>query len=382
MKILVINSGSSSVKYQFFSTEKSEPLCKGVVERIGSEKSSLTHCRYNKEPFVSTIDAADHHQAIRNIFDMLTCADLGVIGSYKDISAIGHRVVHGAELFSQPALIEAKVIKAIEKFNDLAPLHNPPALLGIRACRKFAKGIAQVAVFDTAFHQTIPPYAYIYGIPYDFYSRYRIRRYGFHGTSHKFVAEQAARIMKKPRTSLKLVTCHLGNGCSITAVKNGRSMDTSMGLTPLEGLLMGTRCGDIDPAVVLYIMEKKALSVKSVDNLLNKESGMLGLSGISNDMRDIEKAARAGSKRSKLTLDIFIYRIQKYIGAYTASMDGLDAVVLTGGIGENSHLIEKRISKALKNFLARFNAKLLVIPTNEELMISRETVEVIKKKKK
>lgn len=382
MKILVINSGSSSIKYQFFNTKRSESLCKGIVERIGSGKSSLTHCIYKKRPFISAIDAVDHHQAIRHIFNMLTCLDFGVISSYKEISAIGHRVVHGAELFTQPTLIDAKVIKAIERFNDLAPLHNPPALLGIRACRRFTKGISQVAVFDTAFHQTMPPYAYIYGIPYEFYSRYKIRRYGFHGTSHKFVAEQAARIINKPRAKLKLVTCHLGNGCSVTAVENGRSMDTSMGLTPLEGLLMGTRCGDMDPAVTLYIMEKKGLSIRSVDNLLNKGSGMLGLSGISNDMRDIEKQARAGNKRSRLTLDIFIYRIKKYIGAYTASMDGLDAVVLTGGIGENSSLVEKRISKGLENFLAKFNAKLLIIPTNEELMIARETAEVIKNRKK
>jgi len=378
MKILVINSGSSSIKYQFFNTKQSEPLCKGIVECIGSKKSSLNHCSYGKKPFVSTADLADHHQAIRHIFDILTCPDQGVIDSYKDISAIGHRIVHGAELFSQPAIINEKVIKAIEKFNDLAPLHNPPALSGIRACRRFAKGIPQVAVFDTAFHQTIPAYAYVYGIPYEFYSRYKIRRYGFHGTSHKFVSEQAARIMKKPRSRLKLVTCHLGNGCSITAVNNGKSVDTSMGLTPLEGLLMGTRCGDIDPAVVLYIMEKKGLNIKSVDNLLNKESGMLGLSGISNDMRDIQKHAKKGSIRSKLALDIFIYRITKYIGAYTASMDGLDAVVLTGGIGENSALIKNRVSKSLSNFFSRFNVRLLVVPTNEELMISRETVQVIK----
>ncbi len=382
MKILVINSGSSSIKYQFFNTLKSESLCKGLVERIGSGKSSLTHCISGKRPSVSTIDAVDHDQAIRHIFDIITSPDLGVIGSYKEITAIGHRVVHGAELFLQPTLINAKVIEAIEKFNDLAPLHNPPALLGIRACRRFAKGISQIAVFDTAFHHTIPPYAYIYGIPYEFYSRYKIRRYGFHGTSHKFVAEQAVRIMKKPRAKLKLVTCHLGNGCSVTAVKNGRSIDTSMGLTPLEGLLMGTRCGDIDPAVVLYIMEKKNLSVKLVDNLLNKESGMLGLSGISNDMRDVQKHAMAGNKRARLTLDIFTYRIKKYIGAYAASMDGLDAVVLTGGIGENSSLVRNSISKGLKNFLARLKTKLLIIPTNEELMIARETVEVIKKRKK
>ncbi len=382
MKILVINSGSSSIKYQFFSTGRSEPLCKGIVERIGSKRSSSTHCSYDKKPFISTALIVDHHQAIKHIFDMLTCPQQGVIGSYKEISAIGHRVVHGAELFSQPVLINEKVIKAIDKFNDLAPLHNPPALLGIRACRKFAKGISQVAVFDTAFHQTIPPYAYIYGIPYAFYSKYKIRRYGFHGTSHKFVSEQAARIMKKPRSKLKLITCHLGNGCSVTAVNNGRSIDTSMGLTPLEGLLMGTRCGDIDPAVVLYIMEKKGLCIKSVDNLLNKESGMLGLSGISNDMRDIEKHAKEGKKRSKLALDIFVYRIKKYIGAYAASMDGLDAVVLTGGIGENSALIRKSLNRELKSFFSKFKAELLVVPTNEELMISRETVQVIKKHKK
>lgn len=381
MKILVINSGSSSIKYQFFQTGKSEPLCKGTLERIGSKKSRLSHQGHNREPLVSAVNAPDHNQAIRHIFDILTRKDFGVISSYREISVIGHRVVHGGELFSQPTLINGKVIKAIEKFNELAPLHNPPALLGIRACGKFAKGIPQVAVFDTAFHQSIPAYAYIYGIPYEFYARYKIRRYGFHGTSHKFVAQQAAKIMKRPYKRLRLITCHLGNGCSITAVKNARSADTSMGLTPLEGLLMGTRCGDIDPAVVLYIMEKKRLSIKSMDSLLNKKSGILGLSGLSNDMRDIQKQAKSGSRRARLTLDIFIYRIKKYIGAYTASMDGLDAVVLTGGIGENSPVIKRRLRRELKGFLSKFKARMLIIPTDEELMIAHEASEVIKRQR-
>lgn len=377
MKILVINSGSSSIKYQFFNAGASDLLCKGIVERIGSGNSTLTHQGCRRKPIVMKVDGPDHHQAIKYIFDTLTSSDSGVIKSYREISGIGHRVVHGAETFTQPTIIDERVIRTIEKFNELAPLHNPPALLGIKACRRFTKNILQVAVFDTAFHQTIPAHAYIYGIPYGFYKDLKIRRYGFHGTSHKFVAHQAAARLKTDLKRLKLITCHLGNGCSITAVRNGRSIDTSMGLTPLEGLLMGTRCGDIDPAVVLYLMEKKGLDIKGMDDLLNKKSGLLGLSGISNDMRDILKAARSGKPRARLALEIFVYRIKKYIGAYAASMDGLDAVVLTAGIGEKSSVIRNRIAKDLKGFLNRFKARLLVIPTNEELMIARETAYVI-----
>jgi len=381
VKILVINSGSSSVKYQLFNTQDSRSLCKGIVDRIGSNRANIIHSNDGNKNYTKKINAHDHHAAIKHIFDILVSAEYGAIGSWSDISAIGHRIVHGAEVFRKPTLMDKKVIKSIEKFNELAPLHNPPAVLSVKACLKFAQNIPQVAVFDTAFHQTIPPYAYIYGIPYKFYKKYKIRRYGFHGTSHKFVASQAARLLEKPLSRLNLITCHLGNGCSITAVKKGRSIDTSMGFTPLEGLLMGTRSGDIDPAAVLYIMEKEKISVKDADDLLNKRSGMLGLSGVSNDMRDILKQVRLGNKRAKLALDIFIYRIRKYIGAYAASMDSLDAVVLTGGIGENSDIIKRRISKEMSGFLRRFRAKLLVIPTNEELMIAKETAEIIKKKR-
>jgi len=381
MKILVINSGSSSIKYQLFNAGASDLLCKGIVERIGSGNSSISHQRIRRKPIVLKVDVPDHHRAMKYIFEALTSPKSGVIGSYLEISGIGHRVVHGAEVFTQPTVINKRVIKAIEKFNELAPLHNPPALLSIRACRRFAKNIPQVAVFDTAFHQTIPPHAYVYGIPYKFYKKMKIRRYGFHGTSHEFVAEQACLKLKLNPKSSKFITCHLGNGCSMTAVKNGRSIDTSMGLTPLEGLLMGTRCGDIDPAVILYIMEKKSIGIREMDDLLNKESGLLGISGISNDMRDILKAVRSQKPRAKLALEIFLYRIKKYIGAYVASMDGLDAVVLTAGIGEQSSLIRKRIAKDLKGFLGKFKAKLLVIPTDEELMIAQATGRVISKKK-
>ncbi|MFC1807834.1 acetate/propionate family kinase [Candidatus Omnitrophota bacterium] len=382
MKILVINSGSSSIKYKFFEAKTSRPLCRGFVERIGSDSSILTHQTLGRKPVIVEVNAPDHTKAIRYIFDMLVHSTSGVISSYREISGIGHRVVHGSDIFTEPTIINDKVIKAIERFNELAPLHNPPALLGIRACARFAKKIPQVAVFDTSFYNTVPEKAFIYGIPFELYKSLKIRRFGFHGTSHKFVAKQAAKSLNKDLSKLKLVTCHLGNGCSATAINHGRAIDTSMGFTPLEGLLMGTRCGDIDAAAVLFIMEKKGLNIKGVDKLLNKESGLLGLSGVSNDMRDVLKAANTGNKRAKLAIELFLYRLKKYIGAYAASMDGLDAVVLTAGIGENLPLIKNRISKELHNFLYRFRAKLLVIPTDEELMISHETAEVLSKKGK
>lgn len=377
MKILVINSGSSSIKYQFFDQRGTHSFAKGIVDRIGSKSSSLKHQKHAEEPVCLKVDAPDHIRAIREIFDVLTHPGSGVIGSYREISGIGHRVVHGAEIFTEPTLIDDKVIRAIEQCNELAPLHNPPALLGIRACRKLVRHIPQVAVFDTAFHQTMHPHAYLYGIPYEFYQKLKIRRYGFHGTSHKFVAHKAAMQMGRPLKGLKLITCHLGNGCSMTAVKNGVSIDTSMGFTPLEGLLMGTRSGDIDPAAVLYIMERKKLSIEKMGDILNKKSGLLGLSGISNDMRDILKAVRKGSARGHQALEIFIYRLKKYIGAYTAAMDGLDAVVLTAGIGEHMPMIKTRLKGDLKGFLRRCGARVIVIPTNEELMIAHETARVI-----
>jgi acetate kinase len=382
MKILVINSGSSSIKYRFFNTRFSYPLCKGIVERIGSHDSAIVHHKKDARPIEQKIIATDHYKAMEYIFAILTSQEQGVVRSYKDISGVGHRVVHGAEDFTQPTIIDNKVIKVIDRLSDLAPLHNPPALLGIKACRQFAKNIPQVAVFDTAFHQTLPKEAYIYAIPYRFYEDLKIRRYGFHGTSHKFVARQTGSILKKSPKKLKLITCHLGNGCSITAVKNGKSIDTSMGFTPLEGLVMGTRCGDIDPAVVLYLMEKRSLGIKEVDDLLNKKSGLLGLSGVGNDMRDILKGIKSGKKRPKLALDIFLYRIKKYIGAYAALMNGLDAVALTAGIAENVPFVKKTIAKDLNSFLKSFNAKLLVVPTNEELLIASETERIISKQNK
>jgi acetate kinase len=381
MKILVINSGSSSIKYQFFSIGGATFLCKGNVERIGLNNSVLTHQKQQQHLSVK-VKAANHNDAIRHIFAILSDPKEGVIKSYRQISGIGHRVVHGAEEFTQPTVITDTVIKNIEKFNKLAPLHNPPSLLGIKACRRFAKNIIQVAVFDTSFHQTMPAYAYIYGIPYHFYQDMRIRRYGFHGTSHKYVAKRAAEILRRNLKDLRIITCHLGNGCSITAVKNGVSIDTSMGFTPLEGLLMGTRCGDIDPTAVLYIMEKKGLNIKQMSDILNKKSGLLGLSGTSSDMRDILKEVKVGKTRARLAFEIFLYRIKKYIGAYAASMDGLDAVVLTAGIGENESSIKERLREDLKLFLAKFKARILVIPTNEELMIAHETAHVITRFKK
>jgi acetate kinase len=380
VKILVINSGSSSVKYQLFDTKHENALCKGMVDRIGSNKAYINHSSNQVKNYVKKINVKNHHDAIKHILDILVCPKYGAIKAWADISAIGHRVVHGAEKFREPTVINKGVLNAIERFSELAPLHNPPAVLGIRACLKFTRHMPQVAVFDTAFHHTIPPHAYIYGIPYIYYKKYRIRRYGFHGTSHRFVSMQAARILKKPISQLNLITCHLGNGCSMAAVRNGKSIDTSMGFTPLEGLLMGTRSGDIDPAAVIYIMDKKSLSIKEADDLLNKNSGIFGLSGISNDMRDILKHAQHGNKQAKLTLDVFIYRIVKYIGAYAAVMGSLDAVVLTGGIGENSDAIKKMITELTRGFLKKFKAKLLVVPTNEEYMIAKETAEIVKKK--
>jgi len=382
MKVLVINSGSSSIKYSLFEMKDSTSRCKGIVERIGFSNSILTYQKGNSKPVIMKVDAPNHHQAIRHIFSSLTNPVSGVIKSYQEISGIGHRVVHGAEAFRKPTLINDKVMKTIEKFSELAPLHNPPALLGITACKKFVGNIPEVGVFDTAFHHTISPRAYVYGIPYEFYKNLKIRRYGFHGTSHKFVAQQAAKRLRKSLKKLKLVTCHIGSGASITAVKNGASIDTSMGFTPLEGLLMGTRSGDIDPAVILFLMEKKGLNVKQMSNLLNKKSGLLGITGISNDMRDVLKAMKKGNPRARLAFEMFLYRVKKYIGSYAAAMDGIDAVVLTAGIGENLPLINQRIEKDLQTFLRRFNAKVLVIPTNEELMIARETAQVISKLKR
>ncbi|MFA5143894.1 MAG: acetate kinase [Candidatus Omnitrophota bacterium] len=398
MLILVINCGSSSAKYQLFDVRKdrssafrlrsapmvsdAEPLAKGVVERIGQPGSTLHYQLDGKDAGLKKVRCKDHHTAIEIIVDILTDSRHGAIASKSEIDGIGHRVVHGGEEFKESTLITKKVIRSIEKYSELAPLHNPPSLSGIRACSKILAGIPQVAVFDTSFHQTMPQEAFLYGLPFGYYIRYGIRRYGFHGTSHRFVSEEAARVLRRPPASLKLVTCHLGNGCSITAVSGGRSVDTSMGFTPLEGLLMGTRSGDLDPAAVLYILEKEGLTIAEVNDVLNKQSGLFGISGISNDMRDILKGAKGNGKkagRCRAAIEIYVYRIKKYIGAYQAAMGGLDAVIFTAGIGENNPWIVRRVAAELKGVVSR-KTKFLTIPTNEELLIARDTYNIIKKR--
>jgi acetate kinase len=351
MKILVINSGSSSIKYKLFEMPTERLLSKGAIEHIGEDGSEFRN----------------HYSGLKIILEKI-----------KLVEAVGHRVVHGAEDFNKPVLVDARVITGIKKCSAIAPLHNPANLSGILACQKLLPGVKQVAVFDTAFHQSIPEHAYIYGLPYDYYQKLRIRKYGFHGTSHQYVAGEASRILKKPAHKLKLITCHLGNGSSITAVSDGKSVDTSMGYTPLEGLVMGTRCGDVDPALITHIMHKKKFNTKEMDRILNKESGLKGISGISNDMRLLEEKANAGNKRARLAVDIFVYRIRKYIGAYLAVLGGLDALIFTAGIGENQASVRDSICNGLFDCL-KSKPKILVIPTNEELMIARQTYKLIKK---
>ncbi|MDD4981117.1 MAG: acetate kinase [Candidatus Omnitrophica bacterium] len=349
MKILVINSGSSSIKFKLFQMPEERLSAKGLIEHIGEPGSRFL----------------DHYSGLKVILNKV-----------DGVQAVGHRVVHGAEEFKKPVVVDAGVIKGIKKCCDIAPLHNPANLSGILACQKLLPRIKQAAIFDTAFHQSIPAHAYIYGLPYDYYRRQRIRKYGFHGTSHHYVALEAGRILRKPLNKLKLITCHLGNGCSITAIDKGRSIDTSMGFTPLEGLVMGTRCGDIDPALVTHIMRKKKFDIKQMESILNKESGLKGISGISNDMRTLETKAKTGNKRAALAIDIFVYRIRKYIGAYLLALGGLDALIFTAGIGENQADIRKRVCKGLFTCLKK-PARVMVIPTDEELMIARQTYKLI-----
>ena len=350
MKILVINSGSSSIKYKLFDMPFQRLLSKGSIDQIGEIGSKFSN----------------HYSGLKIILEEIRFVD-----------AVGHRVVHGAEKFKKPTLVDKNVIREIKKCCAIAPLHNPANLAGILACQKLLPGLKQVAVFDTAFHQSIPEHAYIYGLPYDYYQKLGVRKYGFHGTSHEYVAMEASRILNKPLNKLKLITCHLGNGCSITAIDQGKSVDTSMGFTPLEGLVMGTRCGDTDPALITHIMRKKKIDTKEMDRILNKESGLKGISGISNDMRLLERKANAGNRRAKLARDIFVYRIRKYIGAYLAVLRGLDALVFTAGIGENQPNIRDKICQGLFACLG-INPKILVIPTNEELMIARQTYRLIR----
>jgi len=351
MKILVINSGSSSIKYKLFEMPSEHLVRKGAIEHIGENGSKFSN----------------HYSGLKIILDEI-----------KSVGAVGHRVVHGGEDFNQPVLVDQRVIKGIRKCSEIAPLHNPANLSGILACQKLLPGVKQVAVFDTAFHQSLPEHAFIYGLPYDYYQKLRVRKYGFHGTSHQYVALEASRILKKPLNKLKLITCHLGNGCSITAIDQGKSVDTSMGYTPLEGLVMGTRCGDVDPALITHIMHKKNFDTKEMDRILNKESGLKGISGISNDMRLLDEKAAAGNKRAKLAVDIFVYRIRKYIGAYLAVLGGLDALIFTGGIGENKASIRESVCEGLFAYLKK-KPKVMVIPTNEELMIARQTYKLIRR---
>lgn len=368
-KILVINSGSSSIKYRLFDIrpnhKKNESLYnllqKGLIERIGQLGSAVKN----------------HKEGIRVLLDELLWGKDAKLKSLTEISAIGHRVVHGGVKFKKPTVINKEVIAKIRECIPLAPLHNPANLAGILACQELLPHIRQVAVFDTAFHQSLPPYAYIYGLPYEYYEKYGLRKFGFHGTSHHYVAQEAARILKEPLSKLNLITCHLGNGCSIAAIKNGKSVDTSMGFTPLEGLVMGTRCGDIDPASVFFLTEKENLSLEEIDKVLNYRSGLKGISGLSNDMREIKKAAKKGHARAQLALEIFAYRIKKYIGSYAAVLGRVDSIVFTAGIGENEKEIRSKILKGLFGFLNRQKTKILVIETNEELMIAKQAFHLL-----
>ena len=394
MKILVINCGSSSLKYQLLNMDDEAVLARGLIERIGLEESGLTYQRQGFDEITLDAPVADHSAGIKLVLHVLQDRGQGVISSLAEIDAVGHRVVHGGEQFARPVLISPAVKEALKACYDLAPLHNPPNMTGIEACEELMPGIPQVAVFDTAFHLTMPPHVFLYGLPYEVYKKYGIRKYGFHGTSHKFVAGRAAVLLGRPLAELKLITCHLGNGSSVAAVKGGLSMDTSMGFTPLEGLVMGTRCGDLDPAVIPYLMRKEGLTAAQMDTYLNKESGMYGISGLSSDFRDLEEASQAGHERAALALDIYAYRVRRYIGAYVAAMNGVDAVVLTAGLAENSVRMRQRIISGLeclgmhidpqRNKVvgkeaeispANSPVKIFVIPTNEELVIARETVE-------
>ncbi|MFP4466764.1 MAG: acetate/propionate family kinase [Candidatus Goldiibacteriota bacterium] len=400
MKVMVINCGSSSLKFQLIEINAGNSvMAKGSVEEIG-HKESVLHFKTNKmkkdTEFTKKVTAKDHTEAVDHIKNILIDPKVGLFKDKIQVDAVGHRVVHGGEKFSKSAMITKGVKEVIKDCFSIAPLHNPPNYSGIEACERIFKDIPQVAVFDTAFHQRMEKKAYIYGLPYELYERYHIRKYGFHGTSHEYVSQRAAKLLKKDRKTLNIVTCHLGNGASIAAVKGGISVDTSMGFTPLEGLLMGTRTGDMDPAVVTFLMDKEHLSVKEMDTLLNKKSGLKGVSGVSNDLREIKERAEKGHRRSIYAIEIFTYRITKYIGSYAAAMGGLDAVVFTGGIGENAADLRETILRPLgfmgvsidplknnsrekEKFITkpRSKVKALVIPTNEELAIARKTKKVV-----
>ena len=396
MKVLVINCGSSSLKYQLIDAQTEKALAVGLCERIGID-GRLNHTPAGGEKVVINKDMPDHEVAVQMVLDELTDEKYGVISDLKEIDAIGHRVVHGGEKFASSVVINDEVMAAIEECNPLAPLHNPANLIGIRACQAIMPGVPNVAVFDTAFHQTMEPTAFMYGLPYECYEKYKVRRYGFHGTSHSFVSKRAIALAGLDPENSKVIVCHLGNGASVSAVKNGKSVDTSMGLTPLEGLVMGTRSGDIDPAIIEYLAHAMDKSLEEVMKILNKESGVDGLSGVSSDFRDLEKAADEGNKKAQLAQDVFGYRVAKYIGAYTAAMNGVDAIAFTAGLGENNGIMreyvcsflgylgveidkEKNSVRGEETIVSTPNSKVkvLVVPTNEELAIARETMELVK----
>ena len=399
MEILVINCGSSSLKFQLINSENESVLAKGLCERIGIEGSSITYSSAGGTKTVTEIDMPTHNEAINAVMSALTDKETGVINDMAEVKAVGHRVVHGGEKFAESALVTEEVLGSIEKCNCLAPLHNPANIIGIRACMELMPHTPNVVVFDTAFHQTMPESAYMYAIPRRYYDEYKIRRYGFHGTSHSFVSKRVAEILDKPYDSLKTIVCHLGNGASICAVKNGKSVDTSMGLTPLAGVIMGTRSGDIDPSIIEVIADRESKNISQIINILNKESGVAGLSNVSSDFRDITKAIEEGNTLAKTAFDAYIQQVVRFVGAYVAVMNGVDTIVFTAGVGENNMQVRKAVCEHLSYLGVEINdeanntrgeeimistedskVKVFVIPTNEELAIARETVEILNKK--
>jgi acetate kinase len=402
MKILVINCGSSSIKYQLFEMAGEQVLASGLVEKIGTESAIIKHRSGKNEEKVLTAEILDHRTGLRKVIQLLMDPEDGVIESAEEVAAVGHRIVHGGEYFSSSVVIDSQVRQAIRNTIDLAPLHNPPNLLGIDAAQNQLPHAVHVAVFDTAFHQTMPDYAFMYPLPRVLYQKYKIRRYGFHGTSHKYVSQRAAAFLGRPIEELKIISCHIGNGASLAAIQGGKSVDTSMGMTPLEGLMMGTRCGDIDPAIVPFVIAKEELTLGEVKSMMNKHSGLLGVSGISGDMREVMEAMFDGNDAARLAIDMYVYRIRKMIGAYTAAMNGLDVLVFTAGVGENASLIRERVCRDLTFFGIELDfeanarhskeerrisaphskVEVLVIPTNEELMIARETRALVEQQEK
>ena len=397
MKTLVINCGSSSLKYQLIDMATEDCMVQGLVERIGIEGSILTQKVEGKDKYVINSDIKEHKEAIRLVLEALVDPVHGVIKSMDEISAVGHRVVHGGEKYSDSVLINDEVLQSIKDCIVLAPLHNPPNVIGIEACKELMPNTPMVAVFDTAFHQTMPKHAYICPLPYELYEKYGVRKYGFHGTSHKYVSNKVAEAMGKDIKDLKIITCHLGNGCSLAAVKNGKSIDTSMGFTPLAGVMMGTRSGSIDPSVISFLIEQHGYTIEEIDELLNKKSGVLGISGVSSDFRDVLAAGEAGNERAKLALEIFYYKVRTQIAAYAGAMGGVDVIVFTAGIGENSSITRREILRGLEFFGFTINdeknelrghiqeisnedskVKVYVVPTNEELMIARDTAKLVK----